>query len=145
MFSQTTIPPMLQLSLCIGVICYFIFILFYIKRKMLELKYTLIWLCAGILMIILIFFPNLLALFNKLLGIKTFIYGLFFLLFAFILTVLMMLTAIASRTMIKVRQLIQENGMLEKRIRDLEDCIASKDATLKSPAEDSALNTNEEE
>ena len=41
------IPHTLQVTLSIAVICYFIIILYYLKRKMLELKYTLIWLVAG--------------------------------------------------------------------------------------------------
>ena len=40
------IPHTLQVTLSIAVICYFIIILYYLKRKMLELKYTLIWLVA---------------------------------------------------------------------------------------------------
>ena len=44
------IPHTLQITLSIAVVCYFIIILYYLKRKMLELKYTLVWLAAGLVM-----------------------------------------------------------------------------------------------
>lgn len=44
------IPQNLQIILCVAVICYFVIILHYLKNKMLELRYTLIWLFAGVVM-----------------------------------------------------------------------------------------------
>lgn len=114
------IPHTLQITLSIAVICYFILILYYLKRKMLELKYTLIWLMAGIIMGTMIFIPELLLLFVQLFGIESNMNGLYILCFAFVICILMTLTSIVSRQQIKIRILIQEISMMEKRIRELE-------------------------
>ena len=117
------IPATLRIVLSVAVICYFVIILYYLKKRMLELRYTLIWLAAGGCMGIMVFFPSLLIDFVHLLGIESNMNGLFILCFAFIIAILMMLTAIVSRFAMKVRTLIQEISMLEKRIRELESQI----------------------
>ena len=115
------IPHTLQVTLSIAVICYFIIILYYLKKRMLELKYTLIWLAAGVVMGIMLIFPDLLEWFRSLLGIESNMNALYMLCFAFIIMILMTLTSIVSRQMLKIRVLIQEISMLEKRVRDLEN------------------------
>lgn len=114
------IPHTLQVTLSIAVICYFIIILYYLKRKMLELKYTLIWLVAGVVMGIMIYFPELTVWFVQLIGMQDNMNGLYIMCIAFMMMILMTLTSIASRQQLKIRILIQEISMLEKRIRELE-------------------------
>ncbi|MDO4303914.1 MAG: DUF2304 domain-containing protein [Bacillota bacterium] len=114
------IPITLRITLIVAVIFYFIFILYYLKNKMLELKYTLIWLAAGFVMVLLIAFPELLLLFVTTFGIESNMNGLYILGFAFTIMTLMTLTSIVSRQNLKIRILIQELSMMEKRIRELE-------------------------
>lgn len=115
------IPHTLQITLSVAVVCYFIIILYYLKRKMLELKYTLIWLAAGLVMGIMIYFPELLVKFVRILGIESNMNGLYILCIAFIMMILMTLTSIVSRQQMKIRVLIQELSMMEKRMRELEE------------------------
>lgn len=115
------IPHTLQVTLSIAVICYFVIILYYLKRKMLELKYTLIWLAVGLIMGIMIYFPELLVRVVRILGIESNMNGLYILCIAFIIMILMTLTSIVSRQQMKIRILIQELSMLDKRIRELEE------------------------
>lgn len=115
------IPHTLQITLSIAVICYFLILLYYLKRKMLELKYTLVWFAAGVIMGIMIYSPELLVWFVGILGIESNMNGLFILCIAFIMMILMTLTSIVSRQQLKIRTLIQELSMMEKRIRELED------------------------
>ena len=110
------IPFTLRITLSVAVICYFILILYYLKKRMLELKYTLLWLAAGVVMGIMIFFPEILVWFVRLLGIESNMNGLYVLCIAFIIAILMTLTSIVSRQAMKIRILIQE-----KRIRELEN------------------------
>ena len=124
------IPSTLRITLCVAVICYFVLILYYLKKRMLELKYTLIWLFAGLVMGIMIFFPELLVFFVRLLGIESNMNGLYVLCFAFIIAILMTLTSIASRQTMKIKILIQELSMLEKRVRELESETEKKDDKL---------------
>lgn len=121
------IPHTLQVTLSIAVICYFIIILYYLKRKMLELKYTLVWLVVGLIMGIMIYFPELLVHFVRILGIESNMNGLYILCIAFIIMILMTLTSIVSRQQMKIRILIQEISMMEKRIRELEEQRDSDD------------------
>lgn len=120
------IPHNLQITLSIAVVCYFIIILYYLKRKMLELKYTLIWLVAGVIMGIMVYFPELLVWFVRILGIESNMNGLYILCIAFIMMILMTLTSIVSRQQLKIRILIQEISMQEKRIRELEGQLESE-------------------
>ena len=114
-------PYNLQIVLSVAVIFYFIIILHYLKWKMLELKYTLIWLVAGFVMGIMIYFPDILVWISRIFGIQSNMNGLYILCIGFILMILMTLTSIVSRQNAKIRTLIQEISMLEKRIRELEN------------------------
>ena len=120
------IPVTLRVTLIIAVCFYFIFILHFLKNKMLELKYTLIWLAAGFVMILLIAFPELLMTFVAVFGIESNMNGLYILVFAFVITTLMTLTSIVSRQNLKIRILIQELSIMEKRIRELESMEQGK-------------------
>lgn len=120
------IPQNLQITLSIAVVCYFIIILYYLKRKMLELKYTLIWLVAGVVMGVMIYFPELTVWLVHLVGMQDNMNGLYIMCLAFIMMILMTLTSIASRQQLKIRILIQEISMLEKRIRELEGHLESE-------------------
>lgn len=114
------IPPNLKVTLIIAVCCYFILILIFLKKRALELKYTLLWLLAGVIMGIVVLFPKVLLRIIKILGITSPMNGLFVLCIGFIIIILMALTSIVSKQTMKIRALIQENAMLEKRIRELE-------------------------
>lgn len=121
------LPINLRITLIIAVLCYFILILLFLKRRALELKYTLLWLLAGVVMGAFVIFPKLLSLLTKMLGIESTMNGLYVLCIGFIIIILMALTSIVSRQSIKIRALIQENAMLEKRMREIED---GKDKTV---------------
>lgn len=41
------IPATLRVTLIVAVVCYFAIILYFLKKKALNLKYTLLWLVAG--------------------------------------------------------------------------------------------------
>ena len=115
------IPSTLRVTLIAAVICYFIIILYFLKNRALNLKYTLLWLLAGVVMGILVIFPELLERIIHLFGIQDNMNGLFIIAIWFMLMILMALTSIASRQNMKIRLLVQEIGILDKRIRELED------------------------
>mgnify|MGYP002511862436 FL=1 len=110
----------LRIVLGLVVVIYFLLILHFMKRKMLSLKYTLLWLLSGFAMGILVIFPGLLDTFVKILGIATPVYGLFVFAIFFLLVIAMSLTAIVSRQTERIKDLAQENAVLEKRVRELE-------------------------
>lgn len=110
----------LRVILILAVIGYFIVILKFLKDQALSLKYSLLWLFAGLIMGILVIFPNILTYIVSLIGIQSDMNGLFIFCIAFIIMILMSITSIVSRQNRKIRTLIQEIGILEKRIRELE-------------------------
>lgn len=114
------LPFHLRNKLIIAICCYFILILLFLKRKSLELKYTLLWIIAGFVMLIAIIFPQILAYVTAFLGMESTMNGLYVVCIGFTFTILMTLTSIVSKQTMRIRALIQEIGMLEKRVRELE-------------------------
>ena len=114
------IPSTLRITLIIAVVCYFVIILYFLKNRALNLKYTLLWLLAGVVMGLLVVFPEMLVRIIRVLGITDNMNGLFIICIGFMLMILMALTSIASRQNSKIRSLIKEIGILDKRIRELE-------------------------
>ena len=100
----------LRVVLGFVVVVYFLLILHFMKKKMLSLKYTLL----------LVLFPGLLDAFVKAVGIETPMYGLFVFAIFFILVIAMSLTAIVSKQTERIKDLAQDNAVLEKRVRELE-------------------------
>ncbi|MDE6319253.1 MAG: DUF2304 domain-containing protein, partial [Lachnospiraceae bacterium] len=64
--------------------------------------------------------PELLRYIISILGIEDNMNGLFIICIAFMLMIMMALTSIASRQNAKIRQLVQEIAILDKRIREVE-------------------------
>lgn len=115
------LPIMLRTTLIIGMVCYFILLLIFLKHKALLLKYALLWIFAGIFMGCMIIFPELLLWIKAILGIESNMNGLFVMAIAFIVIILMALTSIVSRQAVRIRVLVQTNAILEKRVRELEN------------------------
>lgn len=117
------IPTTLRIILIIGVISYFVIIFLLLKKKSLALKYTLLWLAAGIVMAILIIWPSTLVWFVRLLGITENMNGLFVLCITFMFIILMSITSIVSKQTEKIKKLTQTISKIEKRVRDIETSI----------------------
>ena len=114
------IPATLRVSLIIAVACYFIVILYFLKQKALNLKYTLLWLVAGLVMGILVVVPELLVSIIRIFGIQDNMNGLFIFGIGFMIMILLSLTSIVSRQNQKIRTLTQEVAILDQRVRELE-------------------------
>ena len=115
------IPITLRIVLIVGVISYFVIILMFLKRKALALKYTLLWLAAGVVLGIMVICPQSLIWFIHLLGITGSMNGLFILCIAFLIIILMSITSIVSKQTDKIKNLTQSMARMEKRIRELEE------------------------
>ena len=119
------LPARLQFTLIIAIVFYFIMMCIFLKNKALSLKYTLLWILAGIIMSLLVIVPDILIYLNHLVGIQSGMQsnmnGLFIWAIVFIVSILLSLTSIVSRQNNKIRQLIQTISRLEKRVRELEE------------------------
>ncbi len=113
------IPSNLRITLAIALVVYLVLILFFLKKKAIELKYTLLWLLAGFCMALLVIFPTFLPWFIHLFGITDNMNGLFIFCIAFLMMLVMELTSIVSRQAFKIRSLTQGQAMLEREVREL--------------------------
>ncbi|KAI4446007.1 hypothetical protein C823_000524 [Eubacterium plexicaudatum ASF492] len=113
-------PVYLRISLGIMVVLYFYLLLYFLKRKTLALKYTLLWLFSGFAMGTMLLVPGLLTVVVEIVGIETPVYGLFLAGIFFLIVISMSLTAIVSKQTERIKDLAQNNAMLEKRVREIE-------------------------
>lgn len=114
------IPVTLRIVLIIAVIIYFTIVLIFLKNKTLELRYTLLWLVAGVVLTILVAWPQLLSRCVALIGIQSNMNGLFVMAFAFVIMIMMSLTSIVSKQANKIKILVQEMAIMDRKIRELE-------------------------
>ena len=126
------ISSSLRLFLTIGLAFYFLLIFSLLKRKTLSLKYTLLWIFGGAGMAILLIFPEILSWFIHIVDIKLASNGLFAIILFFILIILISITSIVSKQSDHIKRLVQDNALLEKRIRDLESRAEAEDTALKN-------------
>ena len=114
------ISQKLQIFMLLAVVFYFIVLFKLLQKKRLNLKYTLLWIVSGFLMLIFATFPKTLNVLAHLIGVYEPTNALFALIFFCIIMILMSLTAIVSKLNERVKRLTQSIALLEKRIRDQE-------------------------
>lgn len=110
----------LRISLLAGIVLYFILIVYFLKKKALSLKYTLLWFASGFMMLLLVIFPNILYKVADFLGFVSPVNALFAVVIFFMLCILMSITSIVSKLNSKNKSVAQQLALLEKRVRELE-------------------------
>ena len=121
----------LQLFLLLAITLYFFALVHFSRRKRVEPKYMLLWIISGVIMIALTLFPALLNRVSRFLGIYDPTNALFAIVLFCVIIILMALTAILSHHNADIIRLVQENALLEQRIRELEN-KAETDEAMKS-------------
>lgn len=109
---QIVVAAVIILALCL--------IINMVRKKALELKYTLIWFGVGIAVLILDIFPGIMEWLAALLGIQLPANMLFFFGFCFALMIIFSLTIVVSRMSIRISELAQEVALYEKGEKDKE-------------------------
>lgn len=117
---KNMIPATLRIVLIVALIAYFTTIFTFLKNKTLELRYTLLWLMAGCALTILVVWPQLLSWCVAVIGIQSNMNGLFIMAFAFVIMIMMSLTSIVSKQANKIRILVQELAIMDKKFRELQ-------------------------
>lgn len=112
----------LQITLIVCLIGFFIVILHLLKKQALQLRYIIIWLFTGAVMLLLAIFPNILNAIAKLVGIYDPTNGLFAMMIFFILIMLLSITSIVSLLTNQNKKVAQQLALLEKRVREVECC-----------------------
>ncbi len=97
-------------------LCYIILML---RDKKIELKYTLIWLLAGICLLVAAIFPGVLRLISDLLNVVEPVNTLFLSIIFFMLLIIFTLTIALSRNANRVKTLTQEIGIIKLELEKL--------------------------
>ena len=116
----------LRILLILGAIALFGMIVWLIKNKKIEVKYSIIWLAFSATMILFAVFPYLVLVLGDISGVANPVNFIFMTLFVFILLILLSVSAVISGFSTKIKRLAQANALLEKRVRELEKKIENK-------------------
>jgi hypothetical protein len=116
----------LRLFLIILIIAYLSIILHLLKKRKLNLKYTLLWLFSAFVMLLVTIFPQIIYTTANLVGMVSPVNLVFVLEGMFVLFILLSLTSIVSYLTNKVYKIVQTISLLEKRLYDLEKKLEEK-------------------
>lgn len=111
-----------------AVALFFLLVFFLLKKNRLSLRYSLLWLLSGVIMLVLALFPGLLDRFARLIGIYSSVNALFAVIFFCGLMLMISFTVIVSREKQEIVRSIQRMAVLEKRIQELEKRLGEEDA-----------------
>jgi len=101
-----------QLSLILGVLIYLSILIVLIVRKKVNIRYTILWLLATIVMLILAIFPQLITTLARLMGISEPTNLLFVIQGFFVLLIVMYLTTIVSWLTNRLNRLTQHHALV---------------------------------
>ena len=110
----------LQITIIFGVLLYLLLIINLLVKRKISLKYSLLWLLSAVVMLFVSVFPGSIETIASLLGFQVSSNLVFSLVVFFMLLILLHVTSIVSKLSDQHYTLIQNLGMLEKRVRELE-------------------------
>lgn len=113
----------LRIFLIVCTVLYLLVILYLLKKKKINLKYTMLWLVTAVIMLIITIFPGIITWITSAVGIVDPPNLIFFVEGIFVLVILLSLTGIVSGLTNRIYRLTQSQALLEERIRDIEKNI----------------------
>ena len=116
----------LRLDMFLGAVVFLVVILWLLKKGRLTVRYSIIWLMAGGALLVFAVFPYIVLVLRDWLNMEMPVNVIFTLVLAFVLLLLLSLSTIVSGFAVKLRRLAQENALLEKRVRELEQALAQR-------------------
>lgn len=111
----------LHIALWIALAIYFVCLFALLRRKRLELRYTLLWLFAGVVMALILAMPQVFERVVRGIGVAEMTNGLFAVMLFLLIIIFVAMTSVMSRMNGNIRTLTQKIAQYEKRIRDLEE------------------------
>ena len=111
----------LQLELLLCSVCLLAVIFYMLKKNLLSVKYSLLWLFFAAALILFAAVPYVVYVLRDILNIEIPVNLVFVLLFCFVLLVLLSVSVAISQLAEKAKRLAQSNALLEKRVRELEN------------------------
>ena len=117
----------LRLDMFLGAVVFLVVILWLLKKWRLTVRYSIIWLMAGGALLVFAVFPYIVLVLRDWLNMEMPVNVIFTLVLAFVLLLLLSLSTIVSGFAEKLKRLAQENALLEKRVRELEQALAQRE------------------
>ena len=126
-----TMPAVLRATLIIGTVLFLGLLLFLLRRKKLNVQYSIIWLCAAVVLLVFAAFPYTVAVLGNLFNFEMPVNLVFTLLFIFILLLLLSLSTIVTGFAAHIKRLTQAQALLEERVRQLEALLEEREEESK--------------
>ena len=113
----------LRLQIVIGliVLAMFLFIANMVRKKKIDLRYALSWLCLAVIILVLDIFPKIVFSFAGLIGISVPSNMVFFVGFIFVVVLIYSLTVSVSHLSVKVKRLTQELALLREEMERMKE------------------------
>ena len=115
------IDPAFRALLLVGVVVYLSVIIWLMKKQKLLVRYAIIWLFSDAVLGVFAVFPYIVLVLRDIIQIVTPSNLIFMIVIAFLLLVSLSLTSIVSGLSEKLKKLAQQNALLERRVRELEE------------------------
>ena len=111
----------LRISLLIAISVYLILIMVLLRKKSLNLKYSLLWIFMAIVLLLMVAFPKAIDCLAELIGVASYINAIFMAFIFFILLLVVSLSSIVSKQHREIKTLIQNVALLQKELNELKD------------------------
>ena len=116
-----------QAYMLLGALVLLAIIFVFLKKGLMTVKYSLLWLGLSIVLVIFAACPYVVFVLRDILDIEMPVNLVFLLMFCFVLVVLFSLSISITQLADKCKRLTQENALLEKRVRELERRLPPED------------------
>jgi len=113
-----------RIALIVGVLLYLGVIFYLLKKRRLGVQYAIIWLLSGAVLLLFALFPYIVLVMGDILKVLNPVNFVFLVILAFVLLILLSLSAVVSGFSVKIKSLTQNAALLERRIRELEAQLA---------------------
>lgn len=114
-----------QAFMILGALVLLIIIFGLLKHGKMTVKYSLLWMCLSLVLLVFALFPYVVYVLRDLMGVEMPVNLVFMLMFCFVLLVLLSLSIAISQLAEKSKRLTQANAILEKRVRELEKALGT--------------------
>ncbi len=122
-----------QAFMILGALVLLIIIFVLLKHGKMTVKYSLLWMCLSLVLLVFAIFPYVVYVLRDLMGVEMPVNLVFMLMFCFVLLVLLSLSIAISQLAEKSKRLTQANAILEKRVRELEKVLQKTKEEGNSP------------
>ena len=117
----------LRISLILGTLLYLAVIFFLLKKEKLSVRYSIIWLASGGVLLLFAVFPYTVLVLGDILRVINPVNFVFMMVLVFILLIILSHSSAVSVLEGKNKQLTQKTALLEERVRRLEAALAKEE------------------